>query len=79
MKQVAGDLAGGWWEDLRGFVAGRDLKKRYHEACKALQKANRDLEANIHEEKVAEFALEVDRCIDAVKDIEREVCAVTFA
>ena len=76
-RQVSVD--GGWWEDARGFVKGRRLRRRYHEAGKALRKAARNVCDCANDDRRKGLEEELEKCRAVLKEIEQEVSAEDFA
>lgn len=72
-RQVSGDASGGWWEDSRGFIKGRKLRVRYHEACKALKRARLAVLDCINDDRLAALREEETKCQEAVQEVEAEV------
>lgn len=73
---VVGGKDAGWVETERGYVAGHELRQRYHDAGKNLKKAKRELEeaqekrpeaVPVKAQDLARAQREMDDCEDAVK------------
>jgi hypothetical protein len=77
-RQVSAD--GGWWEDDRGYVKGRRLRQRYHEACKELKKWERSVLSYANDDPRKAIQEEgLEKCRAELKEIEKEVSAEDFS
>ena len=76
-RQVSAD--GGWWEDARGFVKGRMLRQRYHEAGKALQRAELAVLGCANDDRRKGLEEDLEKCCVAYAEVEKEVKAEDFA
>ena len=72
------DGMGGCWEDSQGFVHVHQLRSRYHEASKALDKARRNVRECKNADRLESLNGEVQRCQDVLDEVEGEVKEAGF-
>lgn len=72
------NVDGGWWEDDRGYVKGRRLRQRYHEAGKALRKAARNVCDCANDDRRKGLEEELEKCREELAKVEKEVSAEDF-
>ena len=71
--RVSGGRAGGWFEDARGFVGARNLRKDYASATKALRRAEQNANGNKNAEHQEALDAEVVKAQEILSLAEKAV------
>jgi uncharacterized protein (UPF0335 family) len=72
------DGMGGCYDDSKGYVHVHQLRIRYHEASKSLDKARRNVRECKNVDRLELLNVEAQRCQDVLDEVEQEVKAAGF-